>query len=107
MRRIIAGVLVGIMVGATAQGAGREEPVTDLPMQTLDKQPFLVPASYGRLVAVTVDSEVQYLYFQDEAGAVRIVLVGPRGAASRARAAMELLSQSAHLIKRRPSAAQP
>ena len=103
MKRILVGVLLGIMVSATAQGADRQEQLTDLAMETLNKEPFILPASYGRLVAVTVDSEVQHLYFQDEAGAVRIVLIGPRGAASRARSAMELLSQDAYLIKRGPS----
>jgi len=103
MKRILVGVLLGIVASSTAQGADRQEQLTDLSMETLDKEPFVLPTSYGRLVAVTVDSEVQHLYFQDDTGAVRIVLVGPRGAASRARSAMELLSQDAYLIKRGPS----
>ena len=59
-----------------------------------------VPPSYGRLVDVAVSEGVHYLYFEDSTGAIRIVSVGPRGAAQRTRLGFQLLTPEVYQIKR-------
>ena len=60
-----------------------------------------IPPEYGELVSVVESSEVHHLYFQDRAGIIRIVLIGPRGAAQRAKHVLQLLSDEVYTIKRK------
>jgi hypothetical protein len=101
MRRVIAGLAIGILLGSAAQGAEREvEKLVEGEVAAISGATFAIPEGYGPLVNVVVSSEVHHLYFQDGAGVIRIVLVGQRAAASRARAALHLLSPSVYRIDR-------
>ena len=102
MRRMLLGLVCGIALASTAHG---EEPadvtkLNEVAMGTTGRNAFTLPTRYGRLVNVVVSSEVHYLYFEDSAGTIRVVLVGPPGAVSRARSQLELLSPDVLLIKR-------
>lgn len=102
MRRVLLGVLLGLAVGAAAHGeeAPQESVLSEATMGTFGRTTFKVPESYGRLVQVAVSSDIHYLYFEDEAGAIRIVPVGQRGAVQRSRAPIQLLSTSVVVIER-------
>jgi len=65
-----------------------------------DNATFSIPPAFGRLVSVSARGEVQYLYFEGEDGAIRMVLIGPRGAIQRARTELQLLTPEVYLIKR-------
>ncbi len=107
MKRLLLGLTLGLtlglLVGATAQGADQAEEelvLTEVTMGTFGRTAFKVPESFGRLVNVVVSSDVHYLYFEDPAGTIRIVPVGQRGAAQRARSQLQLLSQDVFVIER-------
>ena len=102
MRRVLLGILLGLLLGATAHGeeAPEESVLTEMTMGTFGRTAFQVPESYGVLVQVAVSSDVHYLYFEDAAGTIRIVPVGQRGAAQRSRAPIQLLSSEVFVIKR-------
>ena len=59
-----------------------------------------IPPEYGDLISVVESSEVHHLYFQDRTGIIRIVLVGPKGAAQKAKHGLQLLSDRVYTIKR-------
>lgn len=102
-RRPLFGWLVcGVAVWSLGVSARAEEAVrlSDEPVETIDHKVLTVPRDYGRLVNIVISNDVHYLYFEDEAGTIRIVLVGPRGALPRARAPFQLLSPEAKVIKR-------
>ena len=109
MRRRLAGiglwVAVGMAVGSAAHGQ-EEKLFTEVQMQTVRGTPFTLPKEFGKLVNVVSDSEVQYLYFEDRTGNLRVVLTGPRGAVSRARSSLQLLTTDVVLIKRERPAAE-
>jgi hypothetical protein len=96
------GVLLGLMVGTAAYGEEQpqESTLTEHPMGTLGRTQVKVPPSYGHLMSVAVSSDIHYLYFQDDAGTIRIVPVGQRGAAQRSRAPVQLLSTDVFVIER-------
>ena len=102
MKRWLLVAGLGMALASTAQGAGPDEqgPLTDVTVETFGRAAFKLPREYGRLVNVVVSSEIHYLYFEDDAGAIRVVLLGPRGAVPKARAPLQLLSTDVHLIKR-------
>jgi hypothetical protein len=102
MRRVLLGILLGFLLGSTASGEeGLQESVlTEVTMGTFGRTTFKVPEEYGRLVQVAVSSDIQYLYFEDGAGTIRIVPVGQRGAVQRSRAPVQLLSSSVFVIER-------
>ena len=107
MKRLLLGLTLGltlgVLLGATAQGADTPEEqlvLTEMPMGTFGRTPFTVPETFGRLVNVVVSSDVHYLYFEDPLGTIRIVPVGQRGAAQRARAQLQLLSENVFVIER-------
>ena len=102
MRRWVLGLLLGIIVSSIAEGQddARQEKLTDLPMETVGRSLFQVPASYGQLVNVVVSSDVHYLYFEDQDGTIRVVTVGLGSASSKARRPLQLLSPDVRLIKR-------
>ncbi|MBN1587048.1 MAG: hypothetical protein JW937_06440 [Candidatus Omnitrophica bacterium] len=62
-----------------------------------------VPPEFGNLVAVTQDSEIHHLYFQDSQGTIRIVRVGQPGASVKSRRPMDLLSPTVHVLNRGPA----
>ena len=102
MRRALIGLLLGMMLGATAHG---EEPKEELKLresalENIRGNPFKIPASYGRLVSVVASSEVHYLYFEDGEGNIRVLLVGPRGAVQRSRNPLQLLTPEVQFIER-------
>ena len=103
MRRLLLGLACGIALASAAQG---EEPpvvtkLNEVPlMEPAGRNAFTLPSRYGRLVNATVSAEVHYLYFEDATGTVRVVLIGPPGAVSRARQQFQLLSPDVTLIKR-------
>ena len=101
MKRWVVGVAMGILLGRCAQAADAPAvKLTDVPIETISSGAFSLPQSYGRLASVVISSEVHYLYFEDGAGTVRVLLVGPRGAAQRSRNALQLLSPDVFLLKR-------
>ena len=103
MRRGVLGVSMGVALGMALAGAahGQEaKPFHEVDMQTVRGTGFILPKEFGKLVNVVVDSEVHYLYFEDRSGTLRIALVGPRGAVTRARNQLQLLTQDVVLIKR-------
>ena len=102
MRRVLLGLVCGIALASTAHGAEQPEVtrLTEAAMETTGHHPFTLPSRYGRLVNVVVSSDVHYLYFEDPAGTIRVVLIGSPGAVSRSRRQLELLSPDVSLIKR-------
>ena len=107
-RRSLFGWLVCVVaVWSLGVSARAEEAVrlSDEPVETIDHKLLTVPRDYGRLVNIVISNDVHYLYFEDEAGTIRIVLVGPRGALPRARTPFLLLSPDAKVIKRSSAAA--
>ena len=91
-----------MLVLVVAAAVRAEEPVrlSDEPIETIDHKILTVPRDYGRLINIVISNDVHYLYFEDEAGAIRIVLIGPRGVLPRARTPFLLLSPDAKVIKR-------
>ena len=102
MKRVLLGILLGLLMGAAAQGeeAPQESVLTEMTMGTFGRTTFKVPESYGVLVQVAVSSDIHYLYFEDAAGTIRIVPVGQRGAVQRSRAPLQLLSSDVFVIER-------
>jgi hypothetical protein len=106
MNRLLLGLTLGLtlgLLGSPAQGADAPEEelvLTESTMGTFGRTQFKVPETFGRLVNVVVSSDVHYLYFEDPAGTIRIVPVGQRGAAQRARSQLQLLSENVHVIER-------
>lgn len=102
MRRVLLGILLGLLLGSTVQGEEppQESMLTELTMGTFGRTAFKVPESYGSLMQVAVSSDIHYLYFQDGAGTIRIVPVGQRGAVQRSRASLQLLSSDVFVIER-------
>ena len=101
MRRLLIGLAFGMMLGST--GHAEEPPagkLNELTVEPVGHASFKLPERYGRLVNVVISSEVHYLYFEDQAGTIRVVLVGPRGAVPRSRSPLQLLSSDVYLIKR-------
>ena len=80
--------------------AERSQHLTEAPLVTNSGAAFAVPSTYGRLVSVVASADVHYLYFEDAQGAVRVVVLGPRGASQRSRSALQLLSSDVWLLKR-------
>ena len=100
--------LIGLMlvaVGAAAARAAEPARLSDESVETIDHTLLTIPRDYGRLINVVLSNEVHYLYFEDEAGTIRMVLVGPRGALPRARTPFQLLSPDVKVIKRSSAAA--
>ena len=104
MKQLIVGVGVGLLLGSAAMGEeqARVQRLTEVKTMAAGGggAVFQVPPEYGRLADVAVSSDVQYLYFVDDAGAVRVVLMGPRGAVQRSRNPLQLLTNDAYLIER-------
>ena len=103
MKRLLLGLALGVLLGATAHGeerAERPEKLVDAEIKTVSGNSFTIPERYGRLAGVVLNSEVHCLYFEDGAGAIRVVLLGARGSAQRARNPLQLLSPDVFLIKR-------
>ena len=105
MKRVLMGLVVGLLLGATAQGDERQreerlEKLEDTVIGTVSGGSFAIPERYGRLVNIVINAEVHYLDFEDSAGTIRVVLIGPRGAVQRSRSPLQLLSTEASVIKR-------
>ncbi len=100
-RLVMAGV-AGLLLGSLARAQEPVQPKAfkELPMETVRGSSFVLPKEYGRLVDVIVDSGVHYLYFEDRAGTIRVVLVGPRGAVQRSRNTLQLLTPDIYVVKR-------
>ena len=111
MKRLVAGMVLGVLVVSVAQAQERqkEEPritkLEALVIGTVGGSSFSIPETYGRLVNVVVSSEVHYLYFEDGAGTIRVMQVGPRGAVQRSRNPLQLLSPDVFVMKRGPESA--
>ncbi len=100
MKRWVLGVVCGVGLASAAQGQEAATQLAEAPMETIGRAAFGVPKGYGRLVSVVESSEIHHLYFEDGQGVIRVVLIGPRGAAARARNALQLLSSDVYVIKR-------
>ncbi|MBI3330650.1 MAG: hypothetical protein HYZ96_00900 [Candidatus Omnitrophica bacterium] len=100
MKRWVLGVILGVALASAAQGQEEADRLTETPMETVGRTAFSVPKAYGRLAAVVERSEIHHLYFEDGQGVIRVVLLGPRGAAARARNALQLLSSDVYVIER-------
>ena len=102
MKRILAGVILGLCIGATAHGEEPKEELklTESAIENIRGNPFKIPEAYGRLVSVVSNAEIHYLYFEDPQGQVRVVLIGQRGAVQRSRNPLQLLTPEVQLIKR-------
>ena len=105
MRRVLLGLLLGLLVGTAVHGEEPKEELklTESAVGNIRGNPFKIPTSYGRLVSVVANSEVHYLYFEDGAGNLRVVLVGQRGAVQRSRNPLQLLTSEVQLIERGPN----
>ena len=104
MKRLVLGLVVGFGLSMAAHG---EEPPETLKLsentvQNIRGNQFQLPDSYGRLVSVVNSSEIHYLYFEDEKGQIRVVLIGRGGAVQRSRNALQLLTPEVQLIERDP-----
>ena len=95
-----AWVLVGGLLCAAAVQAAERQRLQDVRVTSTTNEPFSIPPVYGHLVSVVVKSEIHYLYFEDNTGTIRIVLLGPRGSAQKARNDFQLLTPEVFLIKR-------
>ena len=106
MKQLLMGAIVGIFVGIAVVGAAPSTPLRssleEFQITASQDTPLIIPPSYGRLVTVAINSEVQHLYFQDDGGAIRVVSVGPRGAIQKSRQALQLLSNDVYVIERKP-----
>ena len=101
MRRWLLGLAIGMMLGSTGHAEElANSKLSELAVETIGHATLKLPERYGRLVDVVVSSEVHYLYFEDQAGTIRVVLVGPRGAVPRSRSQLQLLSPDVYFIKR-------
>jgi hypothetical protein len=100
MTRWLVGLAVGLALGTSAQAEEEVGALSEVAMGTIGRGVFKVPHEYGHLVSVAVSSEVHYLYFEDEAGTIRVVPLGQRGAVQRARAPVHLLSPIVYVIER-------
>lgn len=107
MKRFVMGMVAGgmMVVGAAAYGQDESASGERVRLQEVDvsaggRAMFTVPSAYGRLVDVAVNAEVHYLYFEDPQGVIRMVLVGPRGAAPRSRLDLQLLSPQVYVVER-------
>jgi hypothetical protein len=101
MRQLALGLVSGLLLASTAHSQEpRIQRLEEAEVGTISGTTFAVPAGYGRLVNVVVDSEVHHLYFEDADGTIRVVLVGNRGAAARARNPLQLLTSTVHVIER-------
>ena len=108
MKRWLAGVWLGILLGWVPQAAAQAgEMLDELVIPAAHGEILTVPPTYGRLVTVAVSSEVHHLYFEDKQGTIHIVLVGPKGAVQRARHRFQLLSQNVFTIERKAKEDQP
>ena len=105
MRRVWFSMVLWMVLGSTVQAAERVQELREVDTEAVNGASFTFPMAYGHLVDVVAASEIHYLYFQDEAGTVRVVLMGQRGAVQRARNPLELLSPDVYVIKR--GAAKP
>ena len=106
MKRIVLGLVLGLVLASAAhgeEGTEKTEKLTDTPLLTNSNGAFVIPQEYGHLVSVVESADVHYLYFQDAAGQIRILLLGPRTSASRARTPVQLLNSNVVLIKRGPA----
>lgn len=100
MKRIVLGLALGILLASAAHGEEPAGGLADLKIETVGGSTFKIPENFGRLVNVVVSSEIHYLYFEDVGGTIRVVQLGPRGAASRARSPLHLLSSSVFTVER-------
>ena len=100
MKRVLLGLFLGIILATAAHSEEPPSALADLTLETIGGHAFKIPETYGRLVNVVVSSEIHYLYFEDVGGTIRIIQLGPRGAASRARTPLNLLSSSAFTVER-------
>jgi|SRR6185295_13021254 len=100
MKRVLLGLALGVLLATAAHGEEPAGPLSDLKLETIGGTTFKIPETFGRLVNVVVSSEIHYLYFEDVGGTIRIVQLGPRGAASRARSPLHLLSSSVFTVER-------
>jgi len=89
---------LGMLLATTAVIAAELE---DAPV-TFKGSAITVPKSYGRLVSVVETNQIHYLYFEDDDGAIRVLLVSNKGTNLRASQALEMLSPNAYLIPRSP-----
>lgn len=106
MKRWVLGVACGLALASAAQGEEPATQLTEAPLETIGRAVFNLPTAYGRLVDVVESSEIHHLYFEDNQGVIRVVLIGPRGAAGRARNALQLLSSDVYVIKRGQAGAE-
>ena len=100
MKRVVLGLILGLMMGSTVHGQDEVSVLEDVGMQTVGSTLFAVPKQYGRLVNVAVSSEIHHLYFQDGAGKIRVVLLGRRGSVQHARSPIQLLTHDVYVLER-------
>ena len=100
MKRVVLGLILGLMAGSTVHGQEGVGFLKEVGMETIGRTLFEVPKQYGRLVDVAVSSEIHHLYFQDGAGRIRIVLVGHRGAVQHTRSPIQLLTHDVYVLER-------
>ena len=105
MKRILMGILLGLMLGSAAKVAHgtNEQRMSEAQIDAMGAGALEIPSAYGSLVDVAVSSEIHHLYFQDSQGEIRVVLIGPHAAAQKARHAIQTLSDKVYVIKRTPS----
>ena len=100
MRRLLMGMVLGVVLSATVYAAVEREALREIAVNTVNDAPFIIPPEYGHLVSVVTKSEVQYLYFEAPDGTVRVMLIGSRGAIQRASSELQLLTPEVYVMKR-------
>lgn len=101
MRRVLVGVALGMLAGIVlAHGEERPKLFNEVTLTGANDRPLSVPATYGRLVGVVVNADIHYLYFEDSAGTIRVVLLGAPGAVQRSRTPLQQAASEVYVIKR-------
>jgi len=100
MRNACLWLVVGMLLFAPGAHADEQNLFEEAPLEAGRGAVLSIPPGYGDLISVVESSEVHHLYFQDRSGVIRMILVGPRGAAQRAKHELQLLSNTVYTIER-------
>lgn len=101
MKRVLVGLILGFVLASRAFGQSEEPRLAEIPIAADRGASLVIPREYGHLAEVAVTANVHYLYFEDGEGTLRLILVGPRGSATKIARELQLLGAETYTIKRR------